>query len=282
MLQINPDMDIQHILRADYLDIIFDRHNKRYGGYELRRTYPQRIRKALLSVVFGVGVVSALPVIAAHMGRHNDDIAVVSKKPIDVHTLIFPTPPKPDVPLPPEHLSAPPVHVNTQEFRQLVVARNEDVEKPPTPVDSLAGKQIAVITSTNGKAFDGSIADDVIDDGNGKAGGHDLVENPGPHKIFKYVEQMPVFNGDVNQWLGRHTQYPDAARENGIAGRVIVQFVVNEDGSVSNAEAVKKASPALDAEAIRVVSAMPKWKPGKQNGIPVKVYFTLPVTFQLD
>lgn len=102
-------------------------------------------------------------------------------------------------------------------------------------------------------------------------------------KIFDVVEQMPSFpGGNVMAWLSQNLKYPVIAAENGVQGRVVVQFVVEKDGSVTDVHAVKKVDPSLDKEAERVVKSMPKWIPGKQNGSAVRVKYTVPVTFKLQ
>jgi len=103
-----------------------------------------------------------------------------------------------------------------------------------------------------------------------------------PLEPFRIVTQMPEFIGDMHAYIGSHIHYPESARENNIDGRVVVEFVVNEDGVVTNAKVVKGIGGGCDQEALRIVSGMPKWKPGKQNGVAVKVYFVLPIVFQLD
>ena len=109
------------------------------------------------------------------------------------------------------------------------------------------------------------------------------VDAPAAPAIFKFVEQMPAFKGDLNAYLSAKLRYPDDAREAGTEGRSVIQFIVNENGSISGVEVVRSSgSASLDAEAKRVVSNMPAWSPGKQQGKEVKVYFTLPVTFKLD
>lgn len=84
------------------------------------------------------------------------------------------------------------------------------------------------------------------------------------------------------QWLSKNLRYPASAQESNIQGRVVCQFVVNKDGSIVEPKIIKSVDPALDKEAIRVVSSMPKWSPGKQRGKAVRVRFTLPVTFRLQ
>jgi protein TonB len=105
------------------------------------------------------------------------------------------------------------------------------------------------------------------------------------NKVFDVVEQMPSYpggNGALMQYLSSHIKYPVIAEENGIQGRVICTFVVERDGSITDVRIAKSVDPSLDKEAMRVVSSMPKWIPGKQNGSAVRVKYTLPVTFRLQ
>ena len=132
--------------------------------------------------------------------------------------------------------------------------------------------------------------------GNDEVGGEVLkakeeIAQPEPpkheeeNKVFDVVEQMPSFPGGqaaLMQWLNSNMKYPTIAAENGVQGRVIVQFVVEKDGSVTDVHVAKSVDPSLDKEASRVVKAMPKWIPGKQNGSAVRVKYTVPVTFKLQ
>lgn len=105
------------------------------------------------------------------------------------------------------------------------------------------------------------------------------------NKIFDIVEVAPLFPGGesaLRSWLASNTKYPPIAEDNGIQGRVIVQFVVERDGSVSNVQVVRGVDPSLDKEAARVVKSMPKWTPGKQNGQAVRVKYNVPVVFKLQ
>ena len=104
-------------------------------------------------------------------------------------------------------------------------------------------------------------------------------------QIFQVVEEMPEFPGGMGEcmkFLGKNIKYPTISQENGVQGRVIVQFVVNRDGSIVDPVVVRGVDPYLDKEALRVISTMPKWKPGKQRGKAVRVKFTLPVMFRLQ
>jgi protein TonB len=107
---------------------------------------------------------------------------------------------------------------------------------------------------------------------------------PPPPDIFVYVEQMPAFPGDsLGNYISHNTRYPKEAEKKEIEGRTIVKFIVLKDGSISQPKVIRSAGDeSLDAEALRVVSSMPKWIPGKQNGQLVNVYFQIPVTFRLQ
>jgi protein TonB len=102
------------------------------------------------------------------------------------------------------------------------------------------------------------------------------------NEILTMAEQMPEFDGDLSKYLARTIIYPAAARDAGLEGRVVVQFTVKKDGTLEDIEVIKSANDYFAAEVIRLVTAMPAWIPGKQNGKPVDVRFTLPITFKLN
>jgi periplasmic protein TonB len=104
-------------------------------------------------------------------------------------------------------------------------------------------------------------------------------------EVFVIVEDMPEFPGGelaLRQWISNNVKYPVIAAENGVQGRVYVTFVVDRDGSITNARIARGVDPSLDQEALRVVNNLPKWKPGKQRGKPVRVSYTVPINFQLQ
>lgn len=101
-------------------------------------------------------------------------------------------------------------------------------------------------------------------------------------QVFDVVEQMPEYPGGIQalfEYLQQNVKYPEDAKKQKIEGRVIATFVVETDGSINNVEVAKPAFPSLDAEAVRVLSAMPKWKPGMQSGKAVRVKYTVPINF---
>ena len=109
---------------------------------------------------------------------------------------------------------------------------------------------------------------------------------PVEDEIFEVVEEKPDFADGgmmgLMRYLRDNMKYPTVAQETGTEGRVTVQFVVNKDGSIVDVKVAKGIDPYLDKEAVRVISSMPKWKPGKQRGVPVRCKFTVPVTFKLQ
>ena len=110
-------------------------------------------------------------------------------------------------------------------------------------------------------------------------------EGADPSKPYDVVEQMPQYpggHGKLFEYLSKNVRYPKEAEDKCLQGRVIATFVVEKDGSITNAKIVKSIDPALDAEALRVINGMPNWIPGKQNGEPVRVKYTVPVTFRLQ
>ena len=119
--------------------------------------------------------------------------------------------------------------------------------------------------------------------------GEKAVESSDPKKVFTgkvydLVDEMPSFPGGLEElykWIDNNVQYPAVARENGIEGRVILKFIVEKDGSLSDSTVIHSVHPMVDREALRLVGQMPKWNPGKRAGIPVRVRCCLPIKFKL-
>ena len=158
------------------------------------------------------------------------------------------------------------------------------------------GEEEPLLVQLIEKSEDGSVSVESItkkSDGDGefsvyestKPGRGGASGNSEDSEIFQVVEEQPMFPGGMGElmkYLQKEIKYPKEAQEQGVQGRVIVQFVVNKDGSITEAKVVKSVHPLLDAEALRVMGTMPNWTPGKQKGKPVRVRFTLPVTFRLS
>lgn len=262
-------MDAKALSQADYLDILFDNRNKKYGSYELRKHYDNRATKALLSVF------SLCLVLGGYALMHKETtaaaLAAISTKPIEVHTLNI------DLPKPKIEQPAPVVEAVKPTVANPIpkVVEDNKVTEPPKTVDDMKGKESGLVDAVGSK-------EGTIPTANKNTTGTGTETNTETNEIRSYSEILPSFNGDMNAYLRKNLKYPEMARENNIEGRVTVQFVVNEDGSIGNAVVKKGVGGGCNEEALRVVMSMPKWKPGMQNGHPVKVYYTLPITFMLQ
>ena len=149
-------------------------------------------------------------------------------------------------------------------------------------VKAQAAEPLPVVTAAPATAAEPVQA---VADAQPKADAPEAVVPDGDDKVYDIVEQQPEFPGGPSamaKWLGDNIKYPAEAAKKGIEGRVIVQFVVGSDGTVGNVNIMRGVDPLLDKEAVRVINAMPKWTPGKQDGKPVAVKYTIPVTFRQD
>ncbi len=168
----------------------------------------------------------------------------------------------------------------------IIITRQEPPPPPPPPPPPQVVDMISIVeddVDIDEIDFESMEADENMS--------YDIVvfeeeEEVAEEEVFVIVEDMPGFQGgDINNfrtWVAKHLEYPQIAQENGISGRVFVQFAVNSKGDVVDVKLVRGVDPALDAEALRVIKSSPKWNPGKQRGRPVKVQFTFPVVFVLQ
>lgn len=179
--------------------------------------------------------------------------------------------------------------LNTEavEDEVIPITRQEEVKPPPPPPPPKVVQQLNIVDDDveldEEFEFESTEADDetlinavpVIEEDTGDD----------ESEVFVIVEDMPEFPGGelaLRKYIADHIKYPVIAAENGIQGKVYVTFVVDKDGSVSNAHIVRGVDPSIDQEALRVVNSLPKWKPGKQRGKPVRVSYTVPINFQLQ
>lgn len=166
----------------------------------------------------------------------------------------------------------PPANVPTVAEVIDIVDNNEDISEEKIEESESTTEAITVSSAHQGPAVIAPM-------------GPTIEQTGEDDNIFEVVETQPSFPGGMDklmQWLSKNLRYPASAQESNIQGRVVCQFVVNKDGSIVEPKVIKSVDPALDKEAIRVVSSMPKWSPGKQRGKAVRVRFTLPVTFRLQ
>lgn len=168
-----------------------------------------------------------------------------------------------------------------------VTVQEEPEVKPPAPEPKVTEEVLKIIED------DADVEETVMESSEDTGEAVEIKEveapveeaEPEEQEVFVIVEQMPEFPGGMVEclkYLGKNIKYPTIAQENGIQGRVVVQFVVNRDGSIVDPRVVRSVDPYLDKEALRVIKSMPKWKPGKQRGKTVRVKYTVPVTFKLQ
>ena len=272
-----------------WVEMVFAGKNKEYGAYQLRKGTSGRNIKALLILISAAALVGgflAWKVIeqkqaeeqqaymeAMELAKLQEQAKKEKKKPEPI---------KPKV----EQKKEIPVARETQKFTAPVIKKDELVKEE---------NQVKQMDQLDDKVAVGTENKEGVKDRTVEAVRNDIaVAAPPPppapkpevaNKVFDVVEEMPSFpggQGALMAFLSSNIKYPVVAQENGVQGRVIVGFVVEKDGSISDVKVMRSVDPSLDREAQRVVKAMPKWKPGKQNGSAVRVKYTVPVVFRLQ
>lgn len=272
-----------------WVEMVFAGKNKEYGAYQLRKGTSGRNIKALLILVIAAALVGGLlawKVIEQKQAEEQQaymeamELAKLQQQAKKEEKKKEPVKPKIE---PKKEI---PVARETQKFTAPVIKKDELVkeENQVKQMDKLDEK-VAVGTE-NKEGTKDRLAEAVRSD--------IAVAAPPPppapkpevsNKVFDVVEEMPHFPGGaaaLQAFLSSNTKYPVVAQENGVQGRVIVSFVVERDGSITDVRVVRSVDPSLDREASRVVRSMPRWSPGKQNGSAVRVKYTVPVVFRLQ
>jgi len=258
----------------EWREIIFQGKNKEYGAYQLRGESNKRhnISMIIITVVALVGF--SLPKLIEMATPKQKEVMteVTTLSALDKAEV------KNDVKKL-EQVEPPPALKSSIKFTAPVIKKDEEVN------DENEIKSQQELTDAKGAI---SIADvKGNDDINGKdiADIKENVTQVEEEKVWEVIEQMPQFPGGESEllsFIAKSIRYPVIAQENGIQGRVIIRFVVSKTGVVSNVEVLRSLDSACDKEAMRVVKTLPKWIPGKQNGVNVPVYYTLPITFRLQ
>lgn len=264
--------------RAAFNDIIFEGRNKLYGAYDLRLIYPRHLKRAALLMLWGCGVVAAGPTALRYLLPAPAEVV----QPARPNTPIYETtePPVFDQPKPPiaqPRQPAQPVQVATQEnLTRVIVSDHDNVVEAEikTMIQLNDGPDIGTRTQVGEAGLLPPIAEEpLITTGLG-----------GTDEVFINVEKMPEFPGGsaaLLREIATRMRYPALALRNGVEGRVYAKFVVDETGQVTNISIVKGIGAGCDEEAARVLATLPRFTPGEQNGRPVKVYFNVPISFQI-
>ncbi len=257
-------------------DIVFETRNKSYGAYMLRRIYNKHVTIATFIAIALFVLFLSAPLIANLIGGDDDEVAMVEEKIVELTEPPSlenkpPPPPPPDLPPPP-----PPV-TSTVKFTPPVIKKDEEVREEEEIPDQKELEDVVIAEKT----VVGNTNVEVLKEVEAPSAVGEVVED----KIFTFVEQQPAFPGgesEMNKFIKKNLKYPPAAIRNGLEGLVVVQFVVNKEGEISDVQVVKKLGGGTDEEAQRVIKMMPKFNPAKQNGRPVSFRYTLPVRFGLQ
>lgn len=269
-------MQTNHILSASLIDIIFDGRNKAYGAYELRKTYEKRIRKALLITLLITALGFGSVVMAGSLKKSNSNYHVGPE--ITIQSITDTK--KPEKAPEPEKPKLQKPQVQTQRFTVPEIKPNDEVETPPPSTEDLSNAKID-IDPHEGKPFEGE-----VDPGPADIGGEkNIVEDKrtsetGPAET---VDIDAKFDGNWKRFLESNL-IPDVPINNGApAGRysVVIRFVVDVDGSISDISALTAHGYGLEEEAIRVIKKSKKWEPAFLNGVHVKAYRKQVIVFEV-
>ena len=278
----------------EWRDLVFADKNKEFGAYQLRKASDRRHNMAMLYMLAGLVVVfflilawskysdyraeqdrllqlqeqkEAMMAAQAQMEEEQPEEEEVEEQKFE----------QPEIEVPEEVLA-------TVQVTQIAIVDADKVKNEVMDMD----------TQKEDNTARGVVTQEGSDDADKYKAEQEqvVVKEPEPVKvekkeeeIFVAVEQQAEFPGGqaaLMKWLSQNIRYPEAAQQNDIQGRVVVKFVVEKDGSIGQATVVRGVDKDLDREAIRVVKKMPRWQPGKNNGVAVRSYFNLPVTFKLQ
>jgi len=279
---------------AEWRNLIFADKNKDFGAYQLRAASDKRHNMAFLYMLAGLVVVCILIFAYSRYSDYRDEQAALAlqeqREKMMAAALEQAEEETPDEPEPEEQkyeqpeIQVPEEVLATVQVTQIAIVeadkvKNEVMDMEAQKEDNTARGVVTQEGSDDADKFKAVQEQVVVKEPEPE------VVKPKEEEIFVAVEQQAEFPGGqaaLMKWLSNNIRYPESAQQNDIQGRVIVKFVVEKDGSIGTATIAKGVDKDLDREALRVVKKMPKWQPGKNNGVAVRSYFTLPVTFRLQ
>jgi periplasmic protein TonB len=240
-------------------EIVFEFKNKEYGAFLLRKKYTKSL---ITAIIIGIAITVLIIVPAFLTLTYDDTDAFIVDNSITANLInikqhqeeIPPPPPPPPIEIKKKTKFNTPVVVDTVK---------EVVEITPSDqvIDSITNQEVKDVALTDSYV---SIEEEPVD--------------------FLIIEEKPEFPGGetaLMRYIASNIKYTEAIKESGISGKLLIFFVINQEGKVTNVELLKSIDPYLDKEALRAVTDMPEWKPGKQKGKPVRVSFKLPIYFKL-
>lgn len=276
----------------EWRDIVFANKNKEFGAYDLRAKSDRRHNLAVIYTLIGLVIVVFLIFgYSKYSDYQAEKAALEAKEKAEkmsqaILEQVEETPQdepeeqkfeQPEVVVPEEVLAT--VQVTQIAIVDADKVKNEVMDMETQKEDNTARGVVNQEGSDDADKFK-AVQEQVVVKEPGP-----VVEKPKEETIFVAVEQPAEFPGGpaaMMKWLNNNMRYPEAAQQNDIQGKVVVNFVVEKDGSIAQVKIAKGVDKDLDREAVRVVKKMPKWQPGKNNGVPVRSYFNLPVTFRLQ
>jgi protein TonB len=245
-------------------DIVFENRNKEYGAYDIRRRYSRTMSLSILIGIIVVFTAAIVPYIRAKniaQVKQRDANEVIAEMANDLQQEEAAPPPPPPPPPPEEQ----------QTVVKYVAPVVVDTVKPEEATQFMTADDV-VETVVDAEVVE--VIEQVQEE----------IQEEAPQEVFVVVEEMPSFpGGDVElfKFIYDNIKYPELAKENNIQGKVILRFCVTYKGTVDQVSIVRGVDPSLDNEAIRVIKMLPLWKPGKQGGKPVNVWYSVPINFQL-
>jgi len=257
------ERDLNRIPSFD--DIVFENRNKEYGAYKLRKKYSRNVIIALITGLVLMSTAIITPYLnakaAENKAKRTERQVEIKMENLDqpTETVAPPLPPPP----PPQEV--------VQQARYI----------PPVVVDSVKPEETVQLMTADQAQVEVQ-NEEVVEEVQVVA--EEVQEDVDEAEPFYVVEEMPMFPGGdaaIQKYIGDNVIYPEVAKENNIQGRVIVKFCVTPTGGVDQVSVLKGVDPELDVEVVRVVKTLPKFKPGKQGGKPVPVWYTIPINFQL-
>ena len=272
------------LISHDWVDLVFEGRNQAYGAYKLRKGTTKRNIIAIIAVIVLLVIGFVILTVKNIVDEQRAKVAITQ-----VTELTALNQPKKKAEVKQKKVEVIPEKVvervkSSIKFTAPVIKKDEEVK----PEDEIKTQDQLNESKTAIGTFDVKGNDDA----NGEVlKAKEVIAQPEPpkheeeYKVFDIVEQMPSFPGGpaaLMKFLHDNIKYPVVAQENGVQGRVVVAFVVERDGSITDVHIARGVDPSLDKEAVRVVKSMPKWTPGKQNGSAVRVKFNVPVAFRLQ
>jgi protein TonB len=258
-------------------DLVFENRNKSYGSYELRTKYGIYTVRAFAIAVALFLLIAFSPKISSWIeSMLGANKALETEQEVEVLAVIEDIPIEKDIPPPPPIKVEPPKIESVKFLPPEIKPDNQvkEVELPPV-VKDLDSIKISSVTQEGEKNLNEMIEN---------TQGNSEIGNGEDNKVYSYVGEWPEFPGgraELNKFLSKNVVYPRDAEKKGLEGRVIVSFTVEKTGEIIDVKILKGVSESLDKEAIRVVKMMPKWKPGKNNGVAVNVKHKVDIVYKI-